>query len=172
MVAVDMGVDPVQAFENCPDRALEVRREGNAGMSGKHRWVGQMVRGPSEEVGNVCWRGKASGFGKVRRVVPQIFEFIGGFHLGAGLWGAEFGDGTVEEVDLVIEVDDCVELAGVFDFVFVYPGRASSNLPFTASHSSRSSPSGSWTTLRKLPLPRVASANCLSCQLLVPRARF
>jgi len=45
-------------------------------------------------------------------------------------------------------------------------------IPFTASHSSLSSPSGSCTTFLKLPLPSVASANCLSCQLLVPFARF
>ena len=44
--------------------------------------------------------------------------------------------------------------------------------PLTASHSSRSSPSGSCTTLRRLPLPRVASANCFNCQPFVPLARF
>jgi hypothetical protein len=29
-----------------------------------------------------------------------------GFHFGAGLGGAEFGDGAVDEVDLVVEVDN------------------------------------------------------------------
>jgi hypothetical protein len=37
-------------------------------------------------------------------VLPEVFEFIGGFHFGAGLGGAEFGDGAVEEVYLVVEI--------------------------------------------------------------------
>jgi hypothetical protein len=45
-------------------------------------------------------------------------------------------------------------------------------LLLTASHSSLSSPSGSLTAFLKLPLPSVASAYCLSCQLLVPRPDF
>jgi len=32
---------------------------------------------------------------------------VGGFHLRTALGGAELGDGAIEEVDLVVEVDDC-----------------------------------------------------------------
>jgi hypothetical protein len=32
---------------------------------------------------------------------------VGGFHLGTALGRTELGDGAVEEVDLVVEVDDC-----------------------------------------------------------------
>lgn len=67
-----------------------------------------MVGGPGQEVGDVCWCWQAGGFGEGWRVVPEVFEFVGCFHFRAGGGGAEFGDGAVEEVDLVVEVDDCV----------------------------------------------------------------
>ena len=55
-----------------------------------------------------CW--EACGFWEGWWIVPEVFEFIGGFHFGAGLWRAEFGDGAVEEIDLVVEVDDCCSI--------------------------------------------------------------
>jgi hypothetical protein len=42
--------------------------------------------------------------------MPEVFKFVGGFHLWAGLWRAELCDSAVEEVDLVVEVDDCIVL--------------------------------------------------------------
>ena len=46
------------------------------------------------------------------------------------------------------------------------------HLQLTANHSSLSSPSGSLTAFLRLPLPKVASANCFSCQFVVPFPAF
>jgi len=107
VVAVDVRVDPVQALEDLADVLLEVGREGHAWGCREELCVGQVVAGPCEEVGDVGWRWEAGGFGERRRVVPEVFELVGGFHFGAGGGRAEFGDTAVEEVDLVVEVDDC-----------------------------------------------------------------
>ena len=56
---------------------------------------------------DVLGGGHFGGFGVVRWVGPEVFEFVRGGHGGAGGGGAEFGYGAVEEVDLVVEVDDC-----------------------------------------------------------------
>jgi hypothetical protein len=95
--------------------------------------------------------------------VLGINLLVGRFHLRTALWRAELGDGAVEQVDLVVEVDNCSRISARLlqsfsDFL----------IPLTASHSSLSSPSGSLTAFLRLPLPSVASAYCFSCQLLVP----
>ena len=89
------------------------------------------------------------------------FLLICCLHLWTRLGGAELGDGAVEEVDLVIEVDDCSRALMLAPST-PSPGLISDFVPLTASHSLRSSPSGSLTALRRLPLPSVASANCRS----------
>lgn len=45
---------------------------------------------------------------------------------------------------------------------FAYSKDCVDSIPLTASHSSKSSPSGSFTTFLKLPLPKVCSAYLLS----------
>lgn len=39
---------------------------------------------------------------------PETIVLIGRFHLWARLRGAEFGNGSIEKVDLIVKVDDCV----------------------------------------------------------------
>jgi hypothetical protein len=156
VVAVDVCVDAVQAFEDLLDGCLEVFGEGDADAAGENGFVVDVRLHPCHQVFDVCGRGHLCGFGVSRcGVLPEVFEFVGGFHFGAGLRGAEFGDAAVEEVDLVVEVDDW----GVLNLV----GRVwDLSSPLTASHSFRSSPSGSFTAFLRLPLPSVASANCRS----------
>jgi hypothetical protein len=97
--------------------------------------------------GHVGWFRVGGGVG------PEVLEFFGRGHCGTGGGRAEFGDTAVEEVQLVVEIyywKDVrigVGLMGTGD------------VPFTASHSFRSSPSGNLTALRRLPDPSVASAN-------------
>ena len=107
MVAVDVCIYPIQPLEDRLNRTLEVRRERHARVRRKDGGIAQVVAGPREQVGDVgrCW--KTGGFGVVGRVVPEVFELVSRFHLWAGLRGAELGDGAVEKVDLVVEVDDC-----------------------------------------------------------------
>lgn len=87
-------------------------------------------------------------------------------HLWTALRRAKLSDGAIKQIDLVVEIDNC-RLASAIPSV-----TESIFLLLTASHSSLSSPSGNLTAFLKLPLPRVASAYCLSCQLLVPRPDF
>lgn len=110
VVAVDVGVDTVEALEDLAYRFLKVWREGYARMGGKNGGVGEVIAGPVEEAGDVGRSWEARGFWVGGWVVPEVFEFVGCFHLWAGLRGAELGDGAVEEVDLVVEVDDCISL--------------------------------------------------------------
>ncbi len=83
---------------------------------------------------------------------------VSGLHLRARLRRAEFCDRAIEEVDLVVEIDDYSMLTQIV----LQPRGEEVVIPLTASHSLRSSPSGSFTAFLKLPLPRVASANCRS----------
>ena len=106
MVTVDVRVNPVQSLEDLAHVLFEIGGEGHAWCCREELCVGQVVAGPGEEVRDVCWRGEAGGFGEGWRVVPKVFELVGGFHFGAGGGRAELGDAAVEEVDLVVEVDD------------------------------------------------------------------
>lgn len=40
----------------------------------------------------------------VLAILPEVLEFVCRLHLWAGLWGAELGNGAIEEVDLVVKV--------------------------------------------------------------------
>jgi hypothetical protein len=67
----------------------------------------------------------------------------------------KLSDGAVEHVDLVEEVHSCKKN--------VYKLRAKlGDVLLTATHSLRSSPSGSITASRKLPEPKVAAACFIS----------
>ena len=107
MMTVNVRINAIQPLENLAHVLLEVGREGHAGCGREELGVAEVVAGPGEEVGDVGWRWEARGFGEGGRVVPEVFEFVGRFHFGAGCRGAEFCDAAVEEVDLVVEVDDC-----------------------------------------------------------------
>jgi hypothetical protein len=65
-----------------------------------------VVACPGEQVRDVGRSREACGFGEGGRIVPEVFELVGCFHLGARGGRAELGDAAVEEVDLVVEVDD------------------------------------------------------------------
>nr|POE90627.1 hypothetical protein CFP56_60240 [Quercus suber] len=108
VVAVDVGVDAIQALEDGADRGLKVGGEGYTGMRGEDVGVREVVGGPGEEAGDVGGCGEAGGFGVGRRIVPEVLELVGGFHLRACRRRAELGDGSVEEIDLVVEVDHCI----------------------------------------------------------------
>lgn len=107
MMAINVRVYAIQTFEDGANGGLEAARKRHAGTSGENGRIAEVVAGPSEQMRNVRRRGQSRGFGESRGVVPQVFELFGGFHLGTGRWGAEFGDGAVEQIDLVVEVDDC-----------------------------------------------------------------
>lgn len=107
VVAVDMRVHAIQTLKDLLDGRGEVFGEGDADAAGEDGFVVDVRLHPCHEVFDVCWGGHLRGFGVSRcGVLPEVFEFIGGFHFGTGLRGAEFGNGSVEEVDLVVEVDD------------------------------------------------------------------
>lgn len=67
-------------------------------------------------------------------VLPEVFVFIGGFHFGARGRGAELGDGAVEEVDLVVEVDDYVFLISRSPALKKFVDTTHRSLPATRSH--------------------------------------
>ena len=92
-------------------------------------------------------------------------------HLRTALRRAELCDRAIQQIDLIVEIDDCDSSAGTHALSPRSQIRSQSP-PLTANHSFTSSPSGNLTAFLKLPLPSVASANCRSCQLLVPLFAF
>jgi hypothetical protein len=42
--------------------------------------------------------------------IVRVGLLVSSLHLRTALWGAELSDGAVEEVDLVVEVDDCHQM--------------------------------------------------------------
>jgi hypothetical protein len=89
MVTINVRIHPVQALEHVPDKSRKSLGERNADATRKHILIIDVGLDPGHEVLNV-------------------FEFVRGFHFGARLRRAEFGDGAVEEVDLVVEIDHCI----------------------------------------------------------------
>lgn len=107
VVAVDMCVYAIQPLEDLLDSGREVFGEGDADAAGEDSLVVDVRLHPCHQVLDVGWGGHLGGFWVAScGVLPEVFEFVGGFHFGAGEWGAEFGYGPVEEIDLVVEVDD------------------------------------------------------------------
>lgn len=60
---------------------------------------------PSHQVLNVGWSWHLRWTLEVLRILPQVLELVGGLHLWARLWRAELGDGSVKQIDVVVEVD-------------------------------------------------------------------
>lgn len=147
----------------------------------KHRLIINVALYPSHEMLDVFWSRHFGGSSEIIRVLPQIFKpnwvsdpnygferqvtlLICSFHLWTWLRWTEFRDGPIKEIDLVVEVDDCVTRHRGYQCLASITCRHALWLelldwPLTASHSLRSSPSGSFTAVRRLPLPNVASAN-------------
>ena len=106
VMAVDMRVDPIQPLEELSDDGGEGLREGDADAGGEGGLVVDVGLHPRHQVLDVLGGGHLGGFFVRGGVLPEVLEFVGCFHFRAGAGGAELGDGAVEEVDLVVEVDD------------------------------------------------------------------
>lgn len=118
VVAVDVRVHAVHALEDLLHQRRKVLGERHADAAGHDGLVVDRALHPRHELLNVRGRGHLGGFLVVVIVLPKVLELVGGFHFGARLGGAEFGNGAVEEVDLVVEVDhvDSQPLILVFTF--------------------------------------------------------
>jgi len=101
-----MCIDTIEALEDLKDKRAELAGEGDPNARGEHVLVVDVGLDPAHEVFNVFRRRHLGGFFVLVIVLPKVFEFIGGLHLGAALGTAEFCDGTIKEVDLIVEVDD------------------------------------------------------------------
>ena len=106
VMAVDVRVDAVQALEELADDGGEVLGKGDADAGGEGGFVVDVGLHPRHQVLDVLGRGHLGGFFERGAVLPEVLELVGCFHFGAASRGAEFGDGAVEEVDLIVEVDD------------------------------------------------------------------
>ena len=122
VVAVDVCVNTVHPLEDGANGRWECPWERNAwqGLSALSRtqvtdsftiraWedglVVNVALNPSHQVLNVGWSWHLRWTLEVLRILPQILELVGGLHLWARLWRAELGDGSVEQVNVVVEVD-------------------------------------------------------------------
>lgn len=74
VMAVDVGVDAIEALEDLFDGGLEGRRERHSWVSREDVCVREKVRCPGEEVGDVAGSGKTDGTRELWRVVPQVLE--------------------------------------------------------------------------------------------------
>ena len=105
MVAVDVRIHAVQTLEHIPDKGRERLGEGYTNTTRKHLLVVDIRLDPRHEVFDVLRRCHLGGLLVVFAVLPEVLELVGRLHLRAALRRAEFGNGAVQKIDLVIEVD-------------------------------------------------------------------
>lgn len=75
VVAVDMGVDAVEALEQLTHRGLEGLGEDDADARGKDGFVVDVGLHPGHQVFDVLGRGHLGGFGVAGRgVLPEVLE--------------------------------------------------------------------------------------------------
>lgn len=55
---------------------------------------------------NVFWRRHLCGFPVLSTILPEVLKFLGGLHFGTCCGRAKLGDGAVEKVDLVVEINN------------------------------------------------------------------
>jgi hypothetical protein len=70
----------------------------------KHSLIVNIALDPTHQVFDVCRSGHFRGTFEVLRILPEVFELVGRFHLRACLWRTEFGDRSIEQVDMIVEV--------------------------------------------------------------------
>ena len=106
-----MRVHPIEAFEHVSDDGFEGAWEGDAEFGGEEVLIVDIGLAPCHEMLDILGGGHLCGALErgVRRVLPKVFVFVRGFHFGTGGGTAEFGNGTIKEIDLVIKVDDCLD---------------------------------------------------------------
>lgn len=105
-MTVDMGVYSVESFENLTDQDWKGFWKGHAYPAREHRFVVDITLDPCHQMLDIFRCRHLGRSLEILGVLPEIFEFISGFHLRARLWRAELCDGTVKKIDLVIEIDD------------------------------------------------------------------
>lgn len=166
VVAVDVSVDTVQALEDLKNERLEGFGESYAYNAVSKRrlqkdhgkkaltysaWEHLLIVDtrlyPRNKMLDVLRCRHLRRLLEILIVLPQVFEFIRSLHLRTALRGAELGDAAVKEIDLIIEVDNCPKYVSTSGMCRTGEER---NIPFTASHSFSSSPSGNFTAFFKL----------------------
>jgi len=106
VVAIDVRVDSVESLEELANEGREGLREGDTNSAWKYLLVVDIALNPCHEMFNVLWSWHLGGSLVVLIVLPEVFEFVRGLHLWAGLRRAELRDRTIEKVDLVVEIDN------------------------------------------------------------------
>lgn len=118
MVTVDVRINTVESLEHIADEGGEGLGKGHANTRWKHGLIVDIGLHPRHEVFDVFRSGHLGGFFVRLGVLPKVLEFICRLHLWTALGRAKFSDGTVEQVDLVVEIDniDSKPLVLVFTF--------------------------------------------------------
>lgn len=131
VVTVDVCVDAVEALEDLEDERAEGTWEwytyclhvrfmsvlslvqiARTNARREHLLVVDVSLNPAHEMLNIFWCGHLRWLLELLVVLPQVLEFVRSLHLWAALRTAELCNGSIEEVDLVVEIDDysCVSL--------------------------------------------------------------
>jgi len=103
-MTINMRINPIQPLKQLPYKRRKSLRERDSYATGELGFIIDVALDPCHQVFYIGGSGHFGGAFVVDGVLPEVFEFIGGFHFGTGLGGAEFGDGAVEEVYLVVEI--------------------------------------------------------------------
>jgi hypothetical protein len=106
VVAVDVSIDSVQTLEHVPDEGGESLGKWHTDATWEHLLIVDVGLHPRHKVFDVLRRGHLCRLLVVFGVLPEVLELIRSLHLRAALRRAEFRDGAVQQVDLVIEVDN------------------------------------------------------------------
>lgn len=75
MVTVDVGIDPIHAFEELADGGGEVFGKGDPDSTWEGGFIVDVALNPAHEVLNVLWSGHLGGLGEATsRVLPKILK--------------------------------------------------------------------------------------------------
>lgn len=105
VLVVDVRVHAEQPLQDRLGDGQEVLREGHADLRGEQRLVVQLVLHPRHQVVNVLGGAALDRLLDRLAVGPVVLVLGAGGHDAAAVLRAELGDGAVQHVDLVEEVD-------------------------------------------------------------------
>lgn len=169
MLMVDVGIHSEEPLEDSFSYLNKIFRKRNTNFRRKQRFVVQLVLDPGHKIINIFGGTAFDGFLNRLPICPMVFIFGTGWHDAARIFGAKFRNCAVQHVNLIEKIHS---YKGQNDSVKSGENSDSKYLLFTATHSLRSSPSGSCTALRRLPDPNVAAACFMRSYWWVPSGMF
>ena len=104
---VDVRIHSEEALENILHDILKVLRERHVDTRRKHGLIIENALNPGHEIVNILWSRHLDWFLDVLTICPQVLILRASAHdfTGLVLWRAVIADATIQDVDLIEEID-------------------------------------------------------------------